>query len=245
MRVVGLAVVVVLVMAPAGALAQTDVDYQTAVGGLSARMAALVTQAADVNAAWDAREVSFADTQDAFQSIEREMGLVVDEVRLLTAPDELAAQQAAMVEAAEKALVASAAMIDGLNDPNDSQARVLATDQFTLAGNEFVDIAGLVSTPPATTTTLPPTTTSTTTTVVAATSTTSPPVTAALPSGTESAAPESGSGRDASPLLVLIGLLAGLLVGVTGGLLIGRRARRTLIDALQRERSGGNPPPVT
>ncbi len=225
------------------AAAQVDEAYTAAIRDFAVRMAALSTQAVEVNEAWEARDVSFADTSDAFASIATEAGSIFDDVQLLTPPDELAPQHEAMVSAAEQAAAAARAMIDGLNDPNDATSRRTATDQFIAVASEFVSLAELTTAPPTTTTTTaPPTTTSTTTTTVAV-ATTSPPVTAALPAATEPAVAQSdGGGGAETPLLVLIGLLAGLLVGLTGGLVVGRRARRELIDALQQARAGGAPP---
>ncbi len=241
MASVGTALVVTALAA--GATAQEDDAYAAAVADLGSRMAALSAQAVEVNEAWEARDVSFADTSDAFRSVVTEAGNIFDEVQLLTPPEALAVQHEATVTAAEQSAAAAQAMLDGLNDPNDATARRTATDQFIAVAAEFVSLAEVAAAQPATTTTTS-TTTSTTTTTTAPVATTSPPVTASLPAPAPEVVESDGGGAE-TPLLVLIGLLAGLLVGLTGGLLIGRRARRNLIDALQRERVGGVPPGVS
>ncbi len=239
--VAGVGAALALAAFAGSAAAQESDPYTSAVADLGTRLAALSAQAVEVNEAWEARDVSFADTSDAFRSIVTEAGNVFDEIQLLTPPDDLSSQHEAMVNSAEQSAAAAQAMLDGLNDPNDANARRTATDQFIVVASEFVALTELVTAPPATTTTTS-TTTSTTTTTTAPVATTSPPVTAALPAAPAPEVVESdGSGAE-TPLLVLIGLLAGLLVGLTGGLLVGRRARRNLIDALQRARAGGAPP---
>lgn len=237
-------VVVVAMAAAATAAAQTDpAEYLTTITDLQVRMDTIGLQGEDVNASWDARNVTFEDTLDAFRSIEAEASGVVDAVRLLTPPEEFGPQHAALITTAEESLAAASAMIAGLNANDSGEARQAAVDQFLSATGEFSSIALLIVAPSTTTTTTPAAATTTSTTTTAATTvTTTAPVTAALPTGTDS--PDDSGGSDlASPLLIVIGLIAGLLLGLVGGLLIGRQARHRLVVALQRERAGGAPPP--
>lgn len=238
---VGVGAAVLVTALSATASAQLDDEYASVVADLGARMAALSTQAVEVNEAWEARDVSFADTTDAFRSILTEADTIADDVQLLTPPEDLSPQHEGLVNSGDQARAAAQAMLDGLNDPNDANARRTATDQFIAVAAEFSSLAQLITTPPATTTSTTSSSTTSTTSTTVPVATTSPPVTAALPAADPVASESDGGGAE-TPLLVLIGLLAGLLVGLTGGLLVGRRARRNLIDALQRERAGGAAP---
>ncbi len=239
------AVVVAGAVGAAPALAQTEADdYATAIGGLEARAAVLVTNVEAVNAAWDSGDATFNTTLESMLQIETETNAISSELSALVPPEELEGQHGVMEDVAAAMSQAAADMIAGLQGADAGEARATATTTYLAAATDFSDLALLAqggaeqtttTTTPAETTTSSIATTTTTTVAPATTTTTS----IAVQPATEPA--DDGSG--APWLLLPVVMILGVALGAIGGLVIGRRARVELIETARRLREGSPEPP--
>ena len=234
----------------APAVAQTEEELEAAfleaVSALDARVAVLVTDVEAANSAWDNREATIDATLTELTRVEAETNAIATELAVLVPPADLEGEHGVMLDTLNQMAAAAADMIAGLRGSDTGEARQAAAIAFLAAGADFSDLAFLVQggaePTTTTTTTLPPDTTSSTAVPATTATTEAAPTTSTTAAVAQAEPDDEGDGSGAPWLLLPVVMVAGIVLGLGAGLLIGRRARFELIDTIRRLRAGDTPP---
>lgn len=221
---------------PAQAQSGTDAFLER-LGELSGQAGDLLARAEAINAAWEGDEIGFADTATQLGELETDAALLFAAVQEISPPEQFAAAMDQLSATAGDLSAAASAMVSGLRANDSGQARQAAQQQFRDSVATFQNLAaGMQATAPTTSTTTTPTTSTTTTITATTSSVPAATTTIAIDLG---AAPDAGVDDGGAPwVLVPIALMGGLAVGLLGGMLLGAKMRRRLIDQLKTLRNG-------
>ncbi len=125
-------------------------EYLAAMDALDAEAVRLVESAVAINGDWDDRNISFQQALDRMRELRTETEVFVTSVEGAT-PTNLPLLEPAHLEAVTWARAmqsAADAMVVGLQDPNSSEGRRVALEEFQLSGGEFstaIDVIGAVA----------------------------------------------------------------------------------------------------
>ncbi len=131
-------------------LPEQEAQYVAAMEALRARSSTLVETGVTINADWDDRSISFQQALEQLRELRTETEAFAVDVEGAT-PTNLPLLEPAHLDAVTwaKAMVSAAdAMVVGLQDPNSSEGRRVALEEFQASGGEFsssIDVIGAVA----------------------------------------------------------------------------------------------------
>ncbi len=131
-------------------LPEQEAQYLAAMEALRSQSATLVESAVTINAGWDDRSISFQQALEQLRELRTQTETFAAEVEGAT-PTNLPLLEPAHLEAVTwaKAMVSAAdAMVVGLQDPNSSEGRRVALEEYQASGGEFsgsIDVIGAVA----------------------------------------------------------------------------------------------------
>lgn len=123
--------------AASSTLAQDVAAFVAAIDDFDTRTAALATEAATINADWDARTIEFAAARDALSNLEVETSTLVSEINDTVAPADASEAWNVVLASAQTLQTAAADMLDGLVNSSTADQRLAALDTYTTTASDL------------------------------------------------------------------------------------------------------------
>ncbi len=113
------------------------VSYLATIEALRGQLTSLATEIREVNAAWDAKTIGYAETEERLVAVMDDVITWQDNVVLLNSPSVLAASHQDMLAASTRAAVAATTVVEGLRSSDTGETRRLAAADFEQAASIF------------------------------------------------------------------------------------------------------------
>lgn len=113
------------------------VSYLASIEALRGQLTSLAGEVREVNAAWDAKTIGYAETEERLVAVQDDVLAWQDNVVLLNAPSVLAASHQDMLAASTRAAVAATSIVEGLRSSDTGEARRQAASDFDQAASIF------------------------------------------------------------------------------------------------------------
>ena len=112
-------------------------SYLASIEALGEQLTSLAAEVREVNEAWDARTIGYAETEERLVSVMDDIITWQDSVVLLNAPSVLAAPHQDMLAASTRAAVAATTVVEGLRSSDTGETRRQAAADFQSAASIF------------------------------------------------------------------------------------------------------------
>ncbi len=122
------------------------VSYLASIEALGGQLTSLATEVREVNEAWDARTIGYAEAEQRLVAVMDDVISWQDNVVLLNAPSMLAAAHQDMLAASTRAAVAATTVVEGLRSSDTGEIRRQAASDFQSAASIFASAVQRAST---------------------------------------------------------------------------------------------------
>jgi len=113
------------------------ISYLASIEALGEQLASLAADVREVNEAWDARVIGYAEAEQRLVGVMDDVIGWQDNVVLLNAPSVLAAAHQDMLAASTRAAVAATTVVEGLRSSDTGETRRQAASDFQSAASIF------------------------------------------------------------------------------------------------------------
>ena len=114
------------------------VSYLASIEALGEQFTALVTEVREVNAAWEEKTITYAETEERLVAVMEDVIVWQDNVVQLNAPSVFAASHQDMLTASTRAAVAATTVVEGLRSSDTGEVRRGAVADFDSAASAFI-----------------------------------------------------------------------------------------------------------